>query len=57
MPPPATQIAGQKNSSAGGSSSLQTMERKLRDLKVLFEKGLITQSEYDAKKAQILEGL
>ena len=56
MPPPA-QIAGQKNPSAGGSSSLQTMERKLRDLKALFQKGLITQSEYDAKKAKILEGL
>jgi hypothetical protein len=57
MPPPAPQIAGQKNPSAVGSSSLQTVERKLRDLKVLFEQGLITQSEYDAKKAQILEGL
>ena len=56
MPPP-SQIAGQKNPMPGGSSSLQTIERKLRDLKVLFEKGLITQSEYDAKKAQILEGL
>jgi len=55
MPPP--QVAEHKNPSTGGSSSLQTVERKLRDLKVLFDKGLITQSEYDAKKSQILEGL
>jgi hypothetical protein len=33
------------------------VERKLKDLKVLFDKGLITQSDYDAKKAQLLEGL
>jgi hypothetical protein len=33
------------------------VERKLRDLKALFDQGLITQSDYDAKKAQILEGL
>lgn len=57
MPPPATQMAGSKNPAAGGTPSLETAERKLKDLKALFEKGLITQSEYDAKKAQILEGL
>lgn len=57
MPPPSTQMAGSKNPAAGGTPSLETAERKLKDLKVLFEKGLITQSEYDAKKAQILEGL
>ena len=56
-PPPAPQIAGQMNPSTGGSPSLKTVERELRDLKILFDKGLITKSEYDAKKAQILEGL
>jgi hypothetical protein len=54
IPPPA-QVA--KQSSAGGSSSFQTVERKLRDLKMLFDQGLISKSEYDAKKAQLLEGL
>jgi len=42
---------------APGSSSLQTVEQKLKDLKSLFDKGLISQSDYDAKKAQILQGL
>jgi len=42
---------------APGSPSLQTVEQKLRDLKALFDQGLITQSDYDAKKAQILQGL
>jgi hypothetical protein len=55
LPPP--QIAEHKSPTVEGSSSLQTVERKLRDLKVLFDKGLITQSEYDSKKSQILEGL
>jgi hypothetical protein len=49
-PPPA-------GKTAPGSSSLQTVEQKLRDLKALFDQGLITQSDYDAKKAQILQGL
>jgi hypothetical protein len=42
---------------APGPPSLQVIEQKLRDLKTLFDQGLITQSEYDAKKAQILQGL
>jgi hypothetical protein len=42
---------------APGSSSFQTVEQKLKDLKSLFDQGLISQSEYDAKKAQILQGL
>jgi hypothetical protein len=36
---------------------LQTIEQKLRDLKALLDQGLISQSDYDAKKAQILQGL
>jgi hypothetical protein len=37
--------------------SLQSTEQKLRDLKALLDQGLISQSDYDAKKAQILQGL
>jgi hypothetical protein len=57
MPPPVPQIAAHEKSSTVSSPSLQTVERKLKDLKVLFDKGLITQSDYDAKKAQLLQGL
>jgi len=57
MPPPAPKIAEHKKPSTAASPSLQTVERKLRDLKALFDQGLITQSDYDAKKAQILQGL
>ncbi len=49
-PPPATKAAP-------GLPSLQTIEQKLRDLKALLDQGLISQSDYDAKKAQILQGL
>lgn len=49
-PPPAAKAAP-------GSPSLQTVEQKLRDLKTLLDQGLITQNDYDAKKAQILQGL
>jgi hypothetical protein len=42
---------------APGSPSLQAIEQKLRDLKALLDQGLITQSDYDAKKTQILQGL
>jgi hypothetical protein len=42
---------------APASPSLQAIEQKLRDLKALLDQGLITQSDYDAKKAQILQGL
>jgi hypothetical protein len=42
---------------APGSPSLQTVEQKLKDLKALLDQGLITQSDYDAKKAQILESM
>jgi hypothetical protein len=37
--------------------SFQTVEQKLKDLKSLFDQGLISQSDYDAKKKQILESL
>jgi hypothetical protein len=60
-PPPAVKKA-EKKPAAGppatpapkGGTSLQTAERKLRDLKALLDQGLITQKDYDAKKAQIL---
>lgn len=63
-PPPAVQKA-EKKPAAGpppapaskGGASLQTMEQKLKDLKALLDQGLITQSDYDAKKAQILANL
>jgi hypothetical protein len=57
MPPPAPTMAAPEKPSSPSSASLETVERKLKDLKVLFDKGLITQSDYDAKKAQLLEGL
>ena len=41
-------------SSAIGSSSFQTVEQKLKDLKSLLDQGLISQSDYEAKKQQIL---
>ena len=57
MGPPSSQITKQQSPASKDSPSLQTMERKLRDLKALFDQGLITKSEYDAKKAQLLQGL
>jgi hypothetical protein len=57
MLPPAPTMAAPEKPSSPSSASLETVERKLKDLKVLFDKGLITQSDYDAKKAQLLEGL
>jgi hypothetical protein len=63
-PSPSIQEMGIKSSApspaakaAPGSPSLQTVEQKLRDLKALLGQGLITQSDYDAKEAQILKGL
>ena len=43
--------------SATSTPSFQTAEQELKDLKSLFDQGLISQSDYDAKKAQILKGL
>lgn len=37
-------------------TSLQVVEQKLKDLKSLLDQGLISKSDYDAKKAQILKG-
>jgi hypothetical protein len=63
-PPPSVKKA-EKKPAAGPpatpasktGTSLQTVEQKLRDLKALLDQGLITQSDYDAKKAQILANL
>jgi hypothetical protein len=57
MPPPLPSFSQGRQSSSTSSPSLQTVERKLQDLKALFNQGLITQSDYDTKKAQLLEGL
>jgi hypothetical protein len=40
-----------------GTTSPQSTEQKLKDLKSLLDQGLITQSDYDAKKAQILKDM
>jgi len=40
-----------------GTTSLQSVEQKLKDLKSLLDQGLISQSDYDSKKAQLLEGM
>jgi len=51
LPPPAAAPA------PTASSSLQTIEQKLRDLKSLLDQGLITQTDYEAKKTQLLQSL
>jgi hypothetical protein len=56
LAPPAPHAAPAQTPPAA-SPSLQTVERKLRDMKILFDQGLITKSEYNAKKAEILQGL
>jgi hypothetical protein len=40
-----------------GETSLPTVEQRLRDLKSLLDKGLITQSDYDSRKAQLLKDM
>jgi hypothetical protein len=64
VPPPSIQQMEIKSpglppaaKTAPSSTSLQTAEQKLRDLKSLLDQGLITHSDYDAKKAQILESM
>jgi hypothetical protein len=55
-PPPTTVIVTHPAPAPAAAPSLQTAEQKLRDLKALFDQGLISQSDYDAKKQQILKG-
>jgi hypothetical protein len=57
MPAPSAKMAKPKQSPSTASPSFQTIEQKLRDLKALLDQGLITQSDYDDKKAQILQGI
>jgi hypothetical protein len=52
-PPPAAPAASPPPPAV---PSLQVAEQKLKDLKTLFDQGLISESEYDAKKQQILKG-
>ena len=40
-----------------GKPSAPSLEKKLRELSELLEKGLITQSEFDQKKAELLDKL
>jgi membrane protease subunit (stomatin/prohibitin family) len=48
---------GQQGADAAGQQSGETTEAKLRTLKGLFEKGLIDEGEYKAKKADVLAEL
>jgi hypothetical protein len=64
MPLPPVQQMDRKSSTppavpttTPASGSLQSAEQKLRDLKSLLDQGLITQTDYDTKKAQILESM
>jgi hypothetical protein len=57
MPAPSAQVAKPVQSPSTASPSFQTVEKKLKDLKALLDQGLITQSDYDDKKAQILQGM
>jgi len=40
-----------------GRVRFSPLSKKLKDLKALFDQGLISQSDYEAKKAQLLQGL
>jgi hypothetical protein len=57
MPAPSAQTAKPGQSPSTASPSFQAIEQKLRDLKALLDQGLITQTDYDDKKAQILQGM
>ena len=48
---------GVAKEAAAGPADLAAIEGKLRLLKRLFEEQLITEEEYAAKKAQLLDGL
>jgi hypothetical protein len=53
-PPPTVPPAPKAPS---GGTSLPTVEQRLWDLKSLLDQGLITQGDYDSRKAQILQGM
>jgi len=53
-PPPTTVVVTQP---APAPTPLQVAEKKLKDLKALFNQGLISQSDYEAQKKQILDSL
>jgi uncharacterized membrane protein len=42
---------------AQADESTKTAEQKLQDLQNLYNKGLITQQEYEAKKKEILDSM
>jgi hypothetical protein len=54
-PPPPTIVIRETPAPAPAVPSLQVAEQKLKDLKALFDQGLISQSDYAAKRKQILE--
>ena len=54
---PTTVVVKEEPAPAPAVPSLQVTEQKLKDLKALFDQGLISKSEYDAKKQQLLQGL
>ena len=54
-PPPTVIVEKPAPAPAPAAPSLQEAEQKLKDLKALYNQGLISQSEYDAKKEQILK--
>jgi len=57
-PPAATRLsADATNAPSTGPPSKPTVEERLKKLDALFKKGLITQKEYDQKKAEILRDL
>jgi hypothetical protein len=55
--PPPTTVVVTTSPQAPAPTPLQVAEKKLKDLKALFNQGLISQSDYEAQKKQILDGL
>ena len=53
-PPPPTVIVKEAPAPVPAAPSLQEAEQKLKDLKALYNQGLISQSEYETKRQQIL---
>ncbi len=52
--PPSTVVVQEAPPPAPAPPSLHVTEQELKSLKALFDQGLISQSEYDAKRQQIL---